>query len=446
MMSKLSRRTFFQGAALAAAGSASALRAQRRATDDKPFKVPSEPANAPIGLGKGIYPGRVAWAHDPKVAKWDSETGNWWDDASTDPLLVDAMVSGTLQSLTGEKSDKVAWDSLFKHSNDTRGLGSGGYRPGDRIAIKLNSNQDREDGWSSGAGMPTPQVVYALVHQLITEAGVPGKDITVYDASRYIGDPIYGRIRANQDPNYQAIRFVVSEPKAGDGRIKAVPDKANPIRFSQTEAGVAYPPQCVTEAKYHINVALSRGHTLMGMTAIAKNLFGSVYFESSGRFTPRSLHGFASRDLPMGSYNALVDLIADKHLGGKTFLNVADNLYVSPTQGGDVIKYETFGDHWCSSLFMSQDPVAMDSVSLDFVRNEPRIEVCRGYPENFLHEAALLGAAPSGTVYDPNQDGKLPESLGVHEHWNNATDKRYSRNLGKREGIELVRWPKGSTA
>jgi len=26
----------------------------------------------------------------------------------------------------------------------------------------------------------------------------------------------------------------------------------------------------------------------------------------------------------------------------------------------------------------------------------------------------------------------------VHEHWNNPTDKQYSRNLKKGEGIELV--------
>jgi hypothetical protein len=26
----------------------------------------------------------------------------------------------------------------------------------------------------------------------------------------------------------------------------------------------------------------------------------------------------------------------------------------------------------------------------------------------------------------------------VHEHWNNATDKKYSRNLGRKEGIELI--------
>ncbi|MCM1182037.1 MAG: NAD(P)H-dependent oxidoreductase [Roseburia sp.] len=27
----------------------------------------------------------------------------------------------------------------------------------------------------------------------------------------------------------------------------------------------------------------------------------------------------------------------------------------------------------------------------------------------------------------------------MHEHWNNSTDKQYSRNLGKEEGIELIR-------
>ena len=30
------------------------------------------------------------------------------------------------------------------------------------------------------------------------------------------------------------------------------------------------------------------------------------------------------------------------------------------------------------------------------------------------------------------------KSLGTHEHWNNAIDKQYSRNLGLNTGIELV--------
>ncbi len=43
-----------------------------------------------------------------------------------------------------------------------------------------------------------------------------------------------------------------------------------------------------------------------------------------------------------------------------------------------MIKYQSFGNHWASSLFMSQDPVAIDSVGLDFVRNEPSADECRG--------------------------------------------------------------------
>jgi hypothetical protein len=417
----------------------------RVTTEDPPFKTPSEPANAPIGVGQGIHPGRVSWAHAPKVALWDGKTGNWWDDANTDPRLVDEMVSAGLRSLTGENADKQAWRSLFQFFNESHKSGGGAYRPGEKIAVKLNSNQDRPGAWRFGAGMPSPQVVYSLVHQLITVAGVPGEDITLYDASRYIGDPIYNRIRANPDPNFQAVRFMVSQRMAGNGRAEALPDKAHPVRFSKSGVPTAYLPQCVTEAKYVLNVALSRAHGLMGVTQTAKNQFGSVYFEGAG-FTPRPLHDFASRDLPMGSYNCLVDLIAHKHLGGKTLLYLIDFLYVAESQNVRVIKYQSFGDHWCSSLFMSQDPVAIDSVGLDFIRNEPRADECRGKPENYLHEAALAGKAPSGTVYNPNPDGEPVESLGVHEHWNNPVERQYSRNLGKREGIELVAWPKNSKA
>lgn len=40
-------------------------------------------------------------------------------------------------------------------------------------------------------------------------------------------------------------------------------------------------------------------------------------------------------------------------------------------------------------------------------------------------------SAPSGANYEV-------ENLGVHEHWDSVATKRYSRNLGAQEGIELV--------
>ena len=107
-----------------------------------PFK-PSEPANSPLGDGKGIHPGRVVWVRDANATSWDGATGHWWDDAYTDQKLVHGMTSRMVLGLTGKKNEKQAWDALFRSFNDTHKLGNSGYRPGETIAIKINCNQDR---------------------------------------------------------------------------------------------------------------------------------------------------------------------------------------------------------------------------------------------------------------------------------------------------------------
>jgi hypothetical protein len=58
--------------------------------------------------------------------------------------------------------------------------------------------------------------------------------------------------------------------------------------------------------------------------------------------------------------------------------------------------------------------------------------------DNYLHEGGQADNPPSGRFYDPASTGSRLASLGVHEHWNNATNKMYSRNLGSSEGIELI--------
>jgi parallel beta-helix repeat protein len=402
--------------------------------------TPSDPANSPMGVGKGIHPGRVVWMYEPRAALWDGKTGGWWEDANTDQLAVDYMVSKSLRTFTGEPNDAAAWNALFRYFNRTRGLGDVGYTKDEKIAIKVNMNQDSNAVWLPNAGMPSPQMLYSLIHQLITVAGVPGSAITIYDASRYVGDPLYDKIRSNPDPNFQSVRFVCNSTR--NGRSAAVHDPANPIRFANPSVpgnARAYPPRCVTEAKYLINMALFRAHSLFGITACGKNHFGSIYWPSNGGWTPEPLHNFGNRDLAMGSYNCLVDLIGHPHLGGKTLLYLVDGLYAARNQSVEVIRFASFGDKWTSSIFLSQDPVAIDSVALDFIRNESRAVDCTGRGvDNYLHEAALANDPPSGTVYDPDGDGKRLESLGVHEHWNNAADKKYSRNLGTGEGIELV--------
>ncbi len=408
----------------------------------EPFK-PGEGANNPVGAGKGIYPGRVVWARDANATSWDGATGHWWDDACTNQKLVHGMTSRLLQNLTGRKDDKQAWDALFRSFNESRKLGSSGYRPGERIAIKVNCNQDRSTDWGGGRrplnGLPSPHAVLALVTQLIEMGGVRGEDILIYDATstRNVGQPISAKIRANSSPQFQAVQFLVGADYNQGGRLSPTPDTANPIRFANPALPAGYLPKQVTEATYMINMALLRAHGMAGVTLIGKNHFGSVHFPNDGGWLPRVLHNSVMRTQPMGSYNALVDLMGHRRLGGNTMLYLLDGLYTAEHNEGNVFKWASFNDHWASSILMSQDPIALDSVGLDLLSSEPRATEVRGNADNYLHEAAQAAKPPSGTVYNPDGSGKL-DSLGVHEHWNNSAGRKYSRNLGRKQGIELI--------
>jgi hypothetical protein len=399
--------------------------------------TPTEPPNTPMGTAKGIYPGRVIWLYEPDSTSWDGSTGSWWDDNNTDQAIVHRMVSTTIQTLTGQSNDPNAWDAFFRYFNQTHGFGDIGYQYGEKVAIKINMNQDSGGAWIPGDGMPSPHVIYSVLDQLINAAQVPGSAITIYDASRYIGDPIYNKVRNNPDLNFQQVRFVVNPSYAKSGRIGAIRDTSGTVYSSYPGCPDPDMPLCVTEAKYLINMALLRQHTLYAVTLCGKNHFGSVY---CGGWTPSPLHSYGDRNRGMGTYNCLVDLIGSRYLGGKTMLYMIDGLYAAQNQSADVIRFESFGNDWCSSIFASQDPVAIDSVALDFLRNEPTNTQIIGSVDNYLHEAALADNPPSGTFYDPDHSGDVVRlsSLGTHEHWNNAGDRQYSRNLGTGNGIELL--------
>ena len=408
---------------------------------------PGEGANHPVGAGQGIHPGRVVWVRDAAATSWDGITGHWWDDAHTDERVVHNMTSKMLTDLTGRKNGRQAWDALFHNFNETHKLGRSGYRPGEKIAIKVNCNQDRSSEWgarNAGAraplnGLPSPHAIVALVTQLIEVAGVRGEDILVYDATaeRNIGQPIFSRVRTNSRAEFQRVQFLAGADYNLGGRISAEPDTANPVHFSKAEAPTGFIPRQVAEARYMINMALLRPHGMAGVTLTGKNHFGSVHFPNDGGWLPRVLHNYMLRTSPMGSYNALVDLMGHRHLGGKTMLYVLDGLYTAEHNEGNVFQWASFNNHWASSLLISQDPVAIDSVGLDILGSEPRASQVRGNADNYLHEAAQAAKPPSGTVYAPDGSGKLA-SLGVHEHWNGATSRKYSRNLGLKEGIELI--------
>ncbi|MCL5097832.1 MAG: DUF362 domain-containing protein [Candidatus Omnitrophica bacterium] len=402
----------------------------------------------PIGEAKGIHPGRVIWVHDADATDWKGPgDGHWWEANHTSQKEVDKMVSRALRELTGADSDAQAWDRLFRYFNRARGKGAVGYQPGEKIAIKVNFVGMI---WHEGAVDPktytltkrqdymntSPQMILAVLRQLVEVAGVKEADISMGDTLAYMVDEYFNLFH----DRFPGVNYIDYGGKAG--RVKAKQSDV-PLYWSSRPEGCKqdYLASYIAEADYLINLANLKAHTGAGVTLCAKNHYGSLvrWPAEKGYY---DMHPFAfSKDKKV--YRALVDLMGHPQLGGKTVLYLIDGLYsgkhpIDPAPR----KWSSppFNGDWTSSLLASQDPVAIDSVGFDFIWTEwedyPRAD---GVDE-YLHEAALAGNPPSGTFYDPDHatPTKRLSSLGVHEHWNNAVEKKYSRNLGKDDGIELV--------
>ena len=418
------------------------------ATSDKLVLAQPHTANAPIGVAKGIHPGRVVWAHDPHATDWEGPgNGHWWKPEHTNQQVCNKMMSETIRTLTGKNTDAAAWDAIFRYNNKARNKGDVGYTQGEKITIKVNfvgfirtvrsvnrENYDLEQGIDY---MNTsPQIITSLLRQLTNTAGVRQADITIGDGLTYFAKEYYDVLH-EEFPN---VRYLDCNGKSG--RVKEE-FSSTPLYWSCNPQGYNqdYIPKSFEQAEYLINLANLKAHTGAGITLCAKNHYGSLI-----RTPPQKgyydLHpGAFSKEV--GIYRNLVDLMGHKHIGGKTVLYLIDGLYsgIHPRDRAPR-KWSSypFNGDWTSSLLASQDPVAIDSVGFDFLYAEYEELPRKSGVDDYLHEAAMANNPPSGTFYDPDHSGnvkRLP-SLGVHEHWNNPTDRKYSRNLGTGNGIELI--------
>jgi hypothetical protein len=402
---------------------------------------PGDGPNHPMGVGRGIFPGRVVWTRDLAATPWDGVRGHWWDEGTgISQPAVDRMVSRSLRSLTGAATDRAAWASLFHSHNREAGRGDTGYQAAERIALKINCNNAYEGyGDVDGQIDQSPQTVVALVRQLVESAGVPAAMITIYEATRVVPDRVYVPVHTA----FPQVRFVDSQGDGTNGR-EPVEYRQNTLSYSVPDPKVGRDlPRCVVEATYLINLSLVKGHPTTGVTLTAKNHYGTVDVRDHGVYVNSHAH-------PMGIYHPFVDMIGSKALGAKTVLFMLDGLYGIRDVNDRVAEHahwtKLFGGEWLASVFVSQDPIAIDSVGFDFLRSEFPLGRFKDYEpvrngDNFMHEAALANHPPSGTRYAP--DGVALASLGVHEHWNNARDRQYSRNLDPAHGggIELVYLP-----
>jgi hypothetical protein len=455
---------------LAAAGCFGAMAIDVLGTSAQTWKIQTsnsepDPSNEPIGEPKGCNPGRVAWVHDPDATDWDGPASGepCWTPEHTNQMIVDTMMSRAVRWLAGESTDAEAWNTIFRHFNAERGNGVRGYEMGERVFIKINLTSCNASGrknretrvkttYTDKASDTSPQMILSLLRQLVNVVGVSEADISIGDTVSFFPQQWYDYLSAE----FPGVTYLDHYPFPDRTPVE---HSTTPFFWSTSDANDNqrdYLPVSFVRADYVINFAVLKGHSA-GITVCAKNHYGSLIRSPVGREWDSQKDYYDLHDsLPWGvrspgrgRYRALVDLMGHDELGGKTVLYLIDGLYGGYYWEGTPHKWDTppFSGDWPSSLFASQDPVAIDSVAYDFLKAEwpavveggdPNLGGLQGGAQDYLHEAALANTPPSGTFYDPEMDGTAMDSLGVHEHWNNHEDKAYSRNLGTGDGIELI--------
>ena len=429
--------------------------------DDKSSLVDASyvAANMPIGVAKGIYPGRVVWVMDKDATNeyCNNNDGDYWFmDQNTDQAVVEKMLADGIKKVSGENTSAKAWDAIFKYFNSNHNKGAVGYKSGEKIVVKINCTTLGNGGRKLNDALnATPQLAMALLDQLIDTMKIAQANITIGDPYRGMPDEIYDPCHTK----YPNVHYI--EGLGTDGREQTKISTAN-VFFTSDNKFKSRLPQAYLDAAYLINMPSLKSHNSAGITIGAKNHQGSV-IDGSQNASSQSMINYLHYDYPvdggaknqaMGIYRHIVDYIAHKNLGGNTLIYIVDGLWSGRNWDGYIEKWRMppFNNDWTSSLFVSQDPVAIESTGFDFLYTEykdyPSAHGNVNFPlvagvQDYIFQAADPANWPAAIKYDPNSASHTSPvgSLGVQEHWNNKTDKQYSRNLGLNSGIELISVP-----
>lgn len=403
--------------------------------------------NTPLGIARGTFPGRVVWVHNPKVtnANMSNTTGDfWYMDKNCNQTLVDSMLTSGIRRVGGHKNITQAWEEVFRYFNNKNGKGNIGYTPGERIAIKINLTNSCCSSVGTARMDAAPQMVMGLLKQLIEVVKVPQTDIWIGDNYRLFRVEYWNKCHTV----YPKVHYV--DGAGNNGREQTLPSTVQLLQFSDGKATSSI-PQHYLDADYLINMPCLKSHNEGGITIAAKNHQGSVLKEGAApnsQYAEYLHYSLPAQNKAADQYRHLVDYMGHEQLGGKTLLYIVDGLWAGRGWEGFVEKWTMapFNGDYPSSLFLSQDAVAIESVCYDFLLREYQTKPAdQKFPymvgvDDYMKQAADPKEWPAGIIYDPEGDGTPIASLGVYEHWNNASDMQYSRNLLSDNGIELVKY------
>jgi hypothetical protein len=436
--------------------------------------LPDAP-NTPMGKSYGTYPGRVVWSYNPSAT--NNDCANTMADAYYLPVnnhqdTINKMADDAVKSLSGKATVKEGWDVIIKDFNKRKTGKAKGYTSDQTIFIKINNGQA---GWAidmrtlaeSRTREPisgtTPSTVLAFIRQLVDSCGIPQNKI-------YIGEPMTHVYKHTFDvihPQYPDVIILDKEDQTKHGRTTSAGWTDSVIFYS--DKGKIMPDAIndnlmkeMYDADYMINIAALKGHARAGITLGAKNHLGShgkhgkygwgTFYAHTGLVATKDNDDLSNTEATKyGYYRVCVDMMGHEKLGLNTLLFVVDGLWGGTEAIEKSVEWNSapFNNSWPNSIFIAQDQVAIESVCFDFLRAEalvnPTFKNRPLFPavDDYLHQAADKKNWPELVTYDPEGDGTpIPKTLGVHVHWNNSTDKQYSRNLSKKgNGIELISVP-----
>lgn len=241
-------------------------------------------------------------------------SGAWSSGKSLVPGALRQMLDASITRLTGLNDARQAWATLFK--------------PGERIAIKVNT--------FSNSLIWTHVPLVLEVTNSLQEAGIPAEQITIFDY---------------RTSELSTAGFAVNVDNPG-------------VRCTGMDSNYSAEPSTVLNRKINlantlkdcdalINIPILKSHMLAGVTFAMKNHYGSIWY-------PDVLHGDSMR--------AIAGLNALPEIKDRTRLIIGDALSANLRYANS---YPYWSEDWVGdSIFMSFDPVAHDTLGLQLLSRE----------------------------------------------------------------------------
>jgi hypothetical protein len=250
------------------------------------------------------------------------------------------MLDDGLRTLSGAGDVLAVWRALFD--------------PGERVLLKVNC--------ISYGGPTQPAVTYAVAQRL-QDAGLPAKNILIFDRT---------------DHELSAAGYTINDGGPG---LQCHGARGNGTEAALSQATVRF-YQELDACDAIVNLPTPKQHGMAGVSVALKNHYGSVN-------RPGALHG--NRCDP-----AIAELNAQPTIRNKTRLVVGAALQVSPDDWNRPVRE--------NALLLSFDPVALDTVARDILvrRREATGRASSPLVEGARHlrtaQALQVGATDAGLI------------------------------------------------